>query len=113
MAFVLTIRPPLDRLPSVDQLLDWLRPVVGRTVRVDDDTRAAGRRSRVESSWCPWPRTTVGFYVPGATTRGAEVGVSRSGSGVEVKVVQPVLGTWTDWRAGIELAVRNGRRGFP
>ncbi|GEM_PF-1724780 len=104
MAFLITTRVGLDRFPDLEALLGVLRPVVGRTLRVDAETEAAARRGRVESSWCPWPRTTVGLYVPGATTRGADIGLARSGPGIEVKVVHPVLGTWTDWRIAIEAA---------
>jgi hypothetical protein len=104
MAFVLTSRVSFERFPDLEALLATLRPVVGRPLRVDGETKAAARRGRVESSWCPWPRTQVGFYVPGASTRGAEVGLTRSGAGLEMTVVHPVLGTWTDWRIAIEVA---------
>jgi hypothetical protein len=104
MAFLLTTRVQLDAFPELEAVLSTLRPVVGRTLRVDQETHAAVRRGRIESSWCPWPRTSVGFYVPGATTRGAEVTLARSGTGIDVKVIQPVLGTWTDWKLAVELA---------
>ena len=104
MAFLLTTRVALDRFPDLEALLAQLRPIVGRTLRVDRETEAAARRGRVESSWCPWPRTTVGLYVPGSTTRGADIGLQRSGTGIEVQVVHPVLGTWTDWRIAVEAA---------
>ena len=111
MAFVLTIRVPLATFPNLDELLADLRPAVGRTLRIDDDSQVAAKRGRPESSWCPWPRRNVGFFVPGATTRGTDVTLARSGSGIDVQVVHPVLGTWTDWRIAVEIASTLAERG--
>ena len=105
MAFVMRVRLPLEQLPSLSSLREATAERLDLQVEVDAEARrleAAGRR---ESSWCPWPRSHLAFYVPAACTRGADVSLEPSGDAVDLQITSAVLGSWTDWRLSIELAI--------
>jgi hypothetical protein len=111
MAFILRATVPVDRLPPPDALLREASDRLQAEIRLDEPTESLRRRGRRDISWAPWPRAALGFYVPGASTRGADVQIEPAGGNVEVRVIQAVLCTWTDWRLGLALAAVLGRHG--
>ncbi len=111
MAFVLRVRLPLGQLPALTELIDGLAERLELQVAADEEARLLEEGGRRESSWCPWPRSRLAFYVPLASTRGVDVSLDPAGNDVDVQVTAAVLGTWTDWRLAIELALLIAERG--
>ncbi|MCO4769412.1 MAG: hypothetical protein KDA24_05230 [Deltaproteobacteria bacterium] len=111
MPFLLRVELPLARLPSLGEVLDHLGSVFETTVRLDEDAERAMKRGLRAASWCPWPIRTLGLYVEGASSRGTEVALNRRPEGVEVQICQHVMGTWTDWRMTLELAIHLAEAG--
>jgi len=102
VAFVLHVRLARDVVPPPEQIREQLAELLRLTVRLDEDSgRASTPRT---SSVSPWPQPQTGFFVPGASTRGADVAWRPEGDRLEALVTLPVLGTWTDWELGIRLA---------
>jgi hypothetical protein len=110
VAFVLrAILAPSD-LPELRELLDDVGQRLGEPVELDPESARASERGERASSWCPWAVTHVGCFVPGRTTRGADLSVESVGGDVEVRITAPALGTWTDWRLAMELGCAFARR---
>ena len=105
MPFLLRVELPLARMPTLGETLDHLGGLFETTVRLDEDAERAMKRGLRAASWCPWPIRTLGLYIEGASTRGTEVALNRRPEGVEIQVCQHVMGTWTDWRITVELAM--------
>jgi hypothetical protein len=111
MPFLLRVELPLARLPALPAVLAHLGSVFETTVRLDEDAERAMRRGQRAASWCPWPSRALGLFIEGASSRGTEIGLNRRSEGVEVQICQHVMGTWTDWRMTVELAIHLADQG--
>ncbi len=103
MSFLLRARFEPARLPDLDDLRLDAAARLDVDVELDEDSRLLLRRGVRETSWCAWPRTFAGMYVPGASTRGVELDVEQAGGQLAVRVSVPALCTWLDWRLGLVL----------
>ncbi len=104
MAFVMRVRLPLPQLPDLPHLLEETEARLGLQLAVEEDAQRMEDAGKRESSWCPWPRSRLAFFVPRATTRGVDVSLDPTGDDVDATITAPVLGTWTDWLLALELA---------
>ncbi len=111
MPFLLRVELPLARMPALGETLDHLGGLFETTMRLDEDAERAMKRGLRAASWCPWPIRTLGLYIEGVSTRGTEVALNRRPEGVEIQVCQHVMGTWTDWRITVELAMFLANKG--
>jgi hypothetical protein len=109
VAFVLHVRLDREVVPPLDELQEELSERLDLDVLVDEDS--ARDRAPRTSEVSPWPQSRTGFYVARASTRGADVAWRPDGGRLEAIVTLPVLGTWTDWELGVELAGALGSRG--
>jgi hypothetical protein len=104
MAFVMRVRLPSTELPDIPALLAAAQDRLDLEVAVEEDAQRLEEAGERESSWCPWPRSRVSFYVPRASTRGVDVSLDPAGDDVDARITAPVLGTWTDWLLSVALA---------
>lgn len=111
MPFLLRVELPLARLPSLGDVTTHLNQIFDASVRLDEDAARALKQGRRAASWCPWPSRTLGLFIEGASSRGTEVGLNRRPDGVEIQICQHVMGTWTDWRMTVELAIHLANQG--
>jgi len=111
MPFLLRVELPLARLPDLRDVVVHLSDVFDTDVQLDEDAARALERGLRAASWCPWPARTLGLFIEGASSRGTEVGLKRRPEGVEVQICQHVMGTWTDWRVTVELAIYLANQG--
>ena len=103
MSFLLRAQLPPDRLPDLDDLCLDVGDRLDMEVDTDEDTRFFQHQGQRHASWCPWPRSFAGFFVPGASTRGVELDVEQLGAHLAVRVNVPALCTWADWRLGLAM----------
>ena len=105
MAFVLRTTLMLSQVPPLGELLRGLTDLFGVEACLDQDADRALKRGARSANWCPWPLRTVGLYLEGASTRGTELELRRASDGIEVRITQHTLATWSDWRLTLELAI--------
>lgn len=105
MAFVLRTTLTLTQFPALGELLRVLTQSFGTETCLDQDADRALKRGARAASWCPWPVRTLGLYLEGASTRGTEIDLRRELEGIEVRLTQHTLGTWSDWRLTLETAI--------
>jgi hypothetical protein len=105
MAFVLRTTLTLTQFPALGEMLRSLTQSFGTEACLDQDADRALKRGARSASWCPWPLRTIGLYLEGASTRGTEIDLSRVTDGIEVRLTQHTLGTWSDWRLTLEAAM--------
>jgi hypothetical protein len=103
VSFLLRARLLPDRLPDLDDLCLDAGDRMGMDVELDEDTCLLLEQGRRDTSWCAWPRTFAGLFVPGASTRGVEVDVEQVVGHLAVRVAVPALCTWVDWQLGLAL----------
>ena len=103
MSFLLRARFEPARLPDLDDLRLDAAERLDLDVELDDDSRLLTHQGVRETSWCSWPRTFAGLFVPGASTRGVELDVEQAGAMLAVRVNVPALCTWADWRLGLAV----------
>lgn len=101
----MSVRLPLEALPPLSAVQQEVAARLDLQVLIDEEARRLEDAGRRESSWCPWPRSHLALYVPCACTRGADVSLDPSGEHIDVQITAAVLGTWTDWRLAVELAL--------
>lgn len=104
MSFLLRVPLVVERIPPLGEVIEHLRAAVDPAARVDAATERALGRAELEASWFPWPRLHLGFFVPGASSRGVDVLVEGTGGAADLKVRAPMLASWSDWRLATELA---------
>lgn len=111
MAFALRTTLTLTQVPPLGELLRALTDLFGVEACLDQDADRALKRGARSASWCPWPLRTLGLYLEGASTRGTEVDLRRATDGIEIRLTQHTLGTWSDWRLTLETAILLADRG--
>ena len=104
MGFLVHIPLTTEQVPTLSELLGSAQERMAVPVELDSLSRRAAESGSAPPSWCPWPREAVATYVPGASTRGAEVTLEQTPQGVTACVAVPALATWTDWCLGVSLA---------
>lgn len=94
----------VDQLPDWYALLDRLECVLDSEIRVDEHCERLADSEEKSLSWLPWPSASFELFVPGVSTRGAQVTAALHGNSIAVEVVQRSLGTWSDWQLSVECA---------
>lgn len=105
MAFALRTTLTLTQVPPLGELLRTLTELFGVEACLDQDADRALKRGGRSASWCPWPMRTLGLYLEGASTRGTEIDLRRVNDGIEIRLTQHTLATWSDWRLTLESAI--------
>jgi hypothetical protein len=108
----LTVRLLLDgdALPELGALRDALASELDTEVRLDEDSEVALTRPRRLDSALRWPADDVGFFVPGAATRGVHIEARGESTRVSLRLMLHAISTWTDWRLLAELVSLLGMR---
>lgn len=94
----------LGALPDLAGLLDDLDQTFGAVIQLSTNQALDLDCGVRKVSWCPWPDERIELFIAGASTRGTDLILERSGNELRVRTVLKALSTWTDWQLGVEAA---------